>query len=290
MKKQGRITIKHTQWDLITFAFCGFRGVFDEKISLLASLAEPEPWETEQSNYPNDILFYYITKQFARCNQQGLIVSSTDGDYCVSNTGLMTSYTEDIYCLFQRNRSFGMPSKSGKVISTKWMFVGFFNRSAREITSINFPKEPGLPVFWENPSEVFFDADLPVRASLNHIIDDHWNRKEKVIPNGLVKFGKGMVATVFKEALQTSIKKAKRNMFLVVPQFYDGKYMFLMPIVLPVPGPQGHVTIALALEKQGNEYRGNTIFDLGAAYKKARLVNRPESNWLKINEANKPGC
>lgn len=284
MKNRNRLVMRYTQWDLMSFAFCGSQSIFNEKISLLASLAEPEPWEIKGATYPNDILFYYITKQFARCNQQGLIVPSLDGDYCVSNTGLMTPYTEDIYCLFQKNRSFGAPSKSGKPISTKWMFIGFFNRSAREITSIDFPKEPDLPVFWEEPSEVFFDSSLPIRANLNHIIDDHWSREEKVFPDGLVRFGKGMVATVFKEALQTSIKRAKRNMFLVVPQFYDGKYMFLMPVVLPVPDPQGHATIALALEKQGNEYRGNTIFDLGAAYKKARLVNRPESNWLKINE------
>ncbi len=274
---------KTSQWDLMTFAFCGPREAFDKKLEFLAKLASPEPWETPNAQHPKDILFYYITKQFSRCYQQNLLVFSPNGDYCVSNTGLMTPRAEDIYMLFQKNRYYGKTSQKGGLITEKWAHVGFFKRSERDITSLGLPSDPQLPSFWEDESEAFFDTNAKISVSIDHIIDDHWDREEGIFPPYLKSLGKEIVTSLFNAALETSQKKAKRNMFLVVPQFYDGKYMFLMPLTLAGPCGAEPTTIALALQKQGDQYRGNTIFNLETAYKKARLINRPESNWLRIS-------
>ncbi|MDY4795664.1 MAG: DUF3825 domain-containing protein [Dialister sp.] len=43
--------------------------------------------------------------------------------------------------------------------------------------------------------------------------------------------------------------------------------------------------MALAIEKTStNQYRANTIFTREMAYEKARLLMKPESNWLIENE------
>ena len=55
--------------------------------------------------------------------------------------------------------------------------------------------------------------------------------------------------------------------------------MFLLPLKINTISKP--VTMALAVEKMSNgSYRANTIFDLESAYKKARLITKPESNWL----------
>ena len=83
-------------------------------------------------------------------------------------------------------------------------------------------------------------------------------------------------------ALEETKKRIKRNMRLVVPQFYNGSIMYLLPLSIPFEDDKV-VTFALAVERFKNKYRANTIFTLDMAYGKARLLMRPESNWL-LNE------
>lgn len=74
--------------------------------------------------------------------------------------------------------------------------------------------------------------------------------------------------------------KIKRNIRLVVPQFYRNEIMYLLPIRIPI-NDDTFVTMALAVElTQSKQYRANTIFTKEMAYEKARLLMRPESNWL----------
>ena len=56
--------------------------------------------------------------------------------------------------------------------------------------------------------------------------------------------------------------------------------MYLVPINIPIDDEK-RVTMALAVElTQQNQYRANTIFTKEMAYEKARLLMKPESNWL----------
>lgn len=74
--------------------------------------------------------------------------------------------------------------------------------------------------------------------------------------------------------------RVRRNMRLAVPQYYNGEIMYLLPITIPVDN-QRFVTMALAIEKtESGQYRANTIFTKEMAYEKARLLMKPESNWL----------
>ena len=55
--------------------------------------------------------------------------------------------------------------------------------------------------------------------------------------------------------------------------------MYLVPLKIPI-GEDTYETMALAVEKINNQYRANTIFTKEIAYEKARLLMKPESNWL----------
>lgn len=79
--------------------------------------------------------------------------------------------------------------------------------------------------------------------------------------------------------LKETQQRIKRNMRLAIPQFYKNKIMFLVPLNIPV-GENTYETMALAVEKINNQYRANTIFTKEIAYEKARLLMKPESNWL----------
>ena len=75
-------------------------------------------------------------------------------------------------------------------------------------------------------------------------------------------------------------KRIRRNMRLVIPQFYNNQIMYLLPIQIPIDDEKFE-TMALAVELTSTkQYRANTIFTKAMAYEKARLLMKPESNWL----------
>lgn len=86
--------------------------------------------------------------------------------------------------------------------------------------------------------------------------------------------------TLLVGVIEEAKMRIKRNLRLVVPQFYKDEIMYLVPIRIPTL-EGNYETMALAVEKTStNQYRANTIFTKEMAYEKARLLMKPESNWL----------
>ena len=52
----------------------------------------------------------------------------------------------------------------------------------------------------------------------------------------------------------------------------------LLPLCLNQPD---RADLALVVDKVGNSYRGNTVLTLDMAYRNARLITRPDSDWLR---------
>lgn len=95
-----------------------------------------------------------------------------------------------------------------------------------------------------------------------------------------MKINKNVMKTLLVGVIEEAKLKIKRNLRLVVPQFYKNEIMYLVPVQIPkLDG--NYETMALAVEKTAtNQYRANTIFTKEMAYEKARLLMKPESNWL----------
>ncbi len=266
-------TIVKDEQYLFNFAFCGGVAGFKEKINKLAKLAEEEKWCFEE----NDdlwILKNYILKTFERCYHQCKISYSTDGSSCLFNTGLMTENGNDIYGYFSKNL---------KPNAQNWFFNDFVSSDDRRLSNFSFNK-PLLADYCDDPKDFYFDTSLPIEFASSHIFDDNIDTeetesKEQRYPQELLSLGKPVITALVRDAFETSKKKVMRNNRLVVPQFYKSKIMYLMPISIPLSTK--NILMALAIERQeNNTYRANTIFTIEMAYPKARLIMKPESNWL----------
>ena len=87
-----------------------------------------------------------------------------------------------------------------------------------------------------------------------------------------------------KDAVDLSIKRASWNFKTAVPQYYPRvrKLQLLLPVCLI---SDERVDLALAVEKtQSGSYLGHTALPLDWAYKNARLICRPDSDWLAPQE------
>lgn len=252
---------------LFSYAFCGTDVIFMQKLKNLSEIAEPEIWDFKDSPEYKEfsVLRKYILGAFQRCYDQNLILESENKHYSCFNTGLLTPNGNDIIGLFEKNyRSDGQ----------KWFLSGFFDKCEREIMN-NFAELPNLPTYTENYEDYYFNPNYNIVINADHILDDNWSRIEREL--GL---DKSMVRALLKGVIEETKLRLKRNSRLAVPQFYFNKIMYLIPIKFPISDAK-EVTMALAVEKTATkQYRANTIFTKDMAYEKARLLMKPESNWL----------
>ena len=83
-----------------------------------------------------------------------------------------------------------------------------------------------------------------------------------------------------RDALDVSIKRVSWNFKTAIPQYYPPakKLQLLLPLCLV---SDDVVDVALAVERtvSGN-YLAYTVLPLNWAYKNARLICRPDSDWL----------
>lgn len=257
MQDNGENTYIHN------YAFCGANG-FEKMISYLAEIAEDEVW-TFDDEKPNNILTKYIINTFSQCKKQNKVMESSDGQYSCFNTGLLTPNGNDIVALFERNN---------KPEAQPWLLKGFKDKCSREIMDI-FPETPELAAYTSNYEELYFNPEYNIIVNTDHILDDNWERIKEVVP-----FSKAIVKTLLIGVVEEAKLRIKRNLRLVVPQYYRDEIMYLVPIRIPINDDQ-YETMALAVEKTDTcQYRANTIFTKEMAYEKARLLMKPESNWL----------
>ena len=267
-EKQNFIEETSENISLFSFAFCGTNKDFVEfSLTNLAKLAEPENWHNEDNDF--GILNYYIRNTFKRCHEKELIVYNQSEDSCIFNTGLLTSNGNEIVGLFEKN---------DRANAQQWRIKGFFGFDER-IISHKFTKVPELATYTDDPAAYYFNIKDDIILSTDHVIDDNWDRYDQ----RLQSFGKSVIKTLLPGAFEVAKKKVRRNAQLAVPQFYNGELMFLLPISFPL-NDTDQVIMALAIEKLENgKYRANTIFTTKMAYQKARLLSKPDSNWLLTN-------
>lgn len=250
--------------NLYDYAFCGTEVGFNGMLKYLSELAEEEKWSFDEAK-PYNILKRYILGTFTQCYKQNRILVSSDGKHSCFNTGLLTPNGNDIIGLFEKNT---------RANAQPWVLKKFKDKCSRDFLDV-FTEVPLLATYTTNFEEFYFNPDYNIVINTDHILDDNWERIESV-----VKINKTVMKTLLVGVVEEAKLRIKRNLRLVVPQFYKNEIMYLVPI--KIPNLEGTFeTMALAVEKTAtNQYRANTIFTKEMAYEKARLLMKPESNWL----------
>lgn len=253
---------KEDQMILYQFAFVGKPEDFDKKILKLSELAEHENWTTPGGK-ENDILKNYISYTFDKAVDDDAVYFSDNDDYAVFNTGLLTENGEDIVCLFNKfNGSKKFPMH----------LQNFYKESDYEFLN-NFSTTPPVVTYFENPEKIYFDPNKELVKNLDHILEDNFKR----FPEELQNKGKPYILSLLSSGLELTMKRCKRNYRIAVPQYYNKEITYLLPVNLD------GTKMALAVGYVNGRYRVNTIFTINMAYKNARLLMKPEADWLSLD-------
>lgn len=262
VKNKGMIVMNENY--LFDYAFCGTPNGFNKMLSFLADIAEEEKWTFDEKQ-PNLILQKYILGTFSQCQKQNKIMISNNGEHSCFNTGLLTTNGNDIIAIFDKNK---------RLNKQPWVLRGFKDKCNRGFMDL-FSEIPLLATYTEKYEDLYFNPEYNIIVNTDHILDDNWDRIEST-----VHLNKAIVKTLLVGVVEEAKERIKRNLRLVVPQYYRDEIMCLVPIKIPVNN-DSYETMALAVEKTNtNQYRASTIFTKEMAYEKARLLMKPESNWL----------
>lgn len=271
--------------------FALFPGM-DSKLAFLAKIS-PEPWDYLHSDPDGNflpVLKNYIFYTFARLrkeeriyNVKRILVSKTEVTFhnkktnktekkeveCACfNTGLATKYQEEIFAYFTKNRN-----KRTKV-DPGWVLNRFCKASDSEM-SVFSEKPEWADYFGElvSFSEVLYDNKLHHELKYDHILRD----RELRFPKELISLPDSLIKDLLDQGLEKARKRVRRNYKTAVPQYYNGKLQLLLPLCLL---SQEKADLALAVEKEEKRYISRTVLKLEWAYSNARLLAKPDREWL----------
>lgn len=289
----GPVTEGHAD-TLRSFAFFPYRGprttpgsvepaelgrlAWEETLTSLADLAEPEEWTgSNPTGRPLPILDSFLRYTYRRLVVEDKITVTPDGEYAAFNTGLLTPHAEEIFGFFSRNRHDE---------AQRWHFSRWCTESSRDILR-NFADPPRMAEYVTSASELVYDWRRELKLAYDHILGDNIGRFPADMAEQPLRARQALDA-----AINLTLRRVRRNHKLVIPQWYprlgEAGAQFLMPLDLT---GDGAADLALVVSAVGDRaYRGHTVLTLDMAYTNARLVARPDSDWLAPSAAPIPAA
>lgn len=230
-----------------------FKVNWNKYTNQLSKIALQENWSND--TYPNEgILANYLVKTYDKLTSEKKIIIGQD--YALFNTGLFNKYYDLLYAY-----------QSGADITDITFLTGY------ELSNIGITERPERANYFEHPELLLFDWHYPIDVYYKHILDDK-NRLPKEFLNSNNKIN------IINGTLDTMKKRVSSNYKLAIPQYYEGKIQLLLPLCLM---SDDKPDVAIAVTKKDSCYQGHTCITLDMAYNNARLIAKPESNWLSAN-------
>lgn len=290
-----------------------YLGNIDSMIESLANYALDEKWGFDQDEDSKDysILRSYLMYTFYRLQSENKVLEDIDQGIAAFNTGLVDPTYEAIYACFS-------PSSSG----CPWRFEAFCKAGSKQWGKklvASFDPLPQRASYFEKKEDLLFDGNRTLQRDVDHILLDNIDRlpeaflaeelrgssdalealsravsadddaskkaaydelREAVEDNAKVK---RRLINRLDDAIELAQKRVEWNFKTAVPAFYPTKNT--MSLLLPLDLTENdRPDVALVVElMESGAYIGQTILTMKMAYNNARLISRPDSDWLNTS-------
>lgn len=313
IRKSGELTYSYNQNQTPQITDWAYLGDYLATFEDLSRMALHEDWgdcKNSSGQLRHPILENYIKYTFQKLYEDNRIETSKNGEYAAFNTGLVDNRYMQIYAVFKKNRNQGYQD---------WILLGFCtsgeNRTGKILVS-EFSDLPKPAVYFSSIYDLLYDYNMGLPSlDYEHIILERTFRFPyeyliKHSPTGFALKATEEVEALYKDerriyysqlseaikadercyrsycmdiknALDVAVKRVQWNYKSAIPMYYPrkSKMCLFLPLSLSF---DDHVDLALVVEKTNSErYQGATIYPLDWAYKCARLICRPDSDWLR---------
>ena len=288
--------------ELLKFAFIPW----DKVLSEVSAKALPEPWDFREGD--RQVLRSFLTFTYQRAAIQGKVAINAEKGLAAFNTGLVGPTYDHIFMCFRPNDQ-AYPD---------WVYMGVCIAGERglgkELVDA-FAPLPERVTYFDEVTDLVFDNTQDLYVDTNHVVVDNVDRlplaflKEQLYDRGdllqeiarLEELGDDFERTEydtlrdaiegnptllrrFKNRLDDAVELARKrtewNYRTAVPSYYPkaDEMCLLLPLCLLSPNkPDAALVVSLA--ESGN-YQGETVLTMRQAYLDARLICRPENDWL----------
>lgn len=277
----------------------------------LASMALEEKWyfgETPNPRRPYPISQNYLKYTFYRLRREGKVLESAGSPRrAVFNTGLVDKLYDPIFALFEANWVDG---------AQPWRLTAFCvpgkGHAGKQMTAAFDPLPEPAKYFGSN-FDMLLDTSKTIHVDYSHVILDGARRGrfpaaflKQHVPSGIKwqdydtlahvdrrRFLEELTAKIEKDtqcmrgikgrledAKLLAEKRIRWNYKTAIPQYYPkfDSMSLLLPLALL---DDEVVDVALIVSRNpSGSYQGRTVLPLDWAYQNARLVCRPDSDWL----------
>lgn len=293
---------------LLNWAYLGYLPV---TLTDLSQMALQERWEFRDTEpdpeKPLPILHSYLIHTFGRLALEKKVLVNQEVGLAAFDTGLVDPRYERIHALFE-------PNSIGR--EQQWKLKGFCVAGEGLLGQSlvrYFNPLPSPPHYFDEPSDLLYDVRVgKPELDWSHVVierigryprefladhvppgfelqdtdelarDDrlkHWRDLGQAIEDDARTYR--TIMNRVRDAVNLSLKRVSWNFKTAVPQYYPlvRRLQLLLPLCLVC---DDKVDLALAVEKTvSGSYLGHTVLPLDWAYKNARLICRPDSDWLE---------
>lgn len=286
-----------------------------ENLGELAEAALQEKWhfgEVADPERPTPILFNYLQYTFLKVQLEKKLCFSEEGTFAAFNTGLVNRLYQPLIAAFRKNapharqpfilEGFCVPGERGlgkdvvRNIPGDLLPPEYFS----DVSDLLYQHPERTPeVDWHHViidgmrhgrfppafiAEICREPLAELRLDAYAMTEELWSElAEYIFMEPGMKTMRRMQTRV-NEALELSLKRVRWNYRTVVPMWYPTRRT--MHLLLPLALVCDEVSdVALVVEQikhtgQKGKYIGHTILPLNWAYMNARLICRPDSDWL----------
>ncbi len=294
-------------------------GSWQDFLKELADLALPERWDSDQKRYGRYyVLKKYIQYTFYRLLQEEKICISHDRKFAAFNTGLVNHHYDDIYACFVPN----VQREKAEWKFEAFAIAGIRGKDGYgKLLTNYFNPLPQVPKYVEKKEDLIYDLEKELLTDYEHIIVDNLRRLPKgyltescygddramKMIDDLYQKQKGSeeqkqaytelsqyiaendrifrrLRSRMEDAIKIALKRVRWNFRTAIPCYFPkGNCMSLMlPLCLE---DDSRTDAALIVQKNpSGSYQGQTVLRLEQAYLDARLICRPNIDWLQNGE------
>lgn len=244
----------------------------------LKALAETENWDyLKKPTRGVPVLFSYLNQTCIRLIKQDKIAkgkSTKDKmEYAYFNTGLVTPQQDEIFAYFIKNPDYSKLIGWG-VQSAEWNFIEF--NTEQSVYRRYFIAVPEIATYFSEAevADLIFDTRVPIIPDREHLL----KRKLRIESERIRNLDDEAFIEEIKDAIELAKKRIKRNYKTAIPHFYDNRIQFLLPLCFR--SNKAEAVAALVVNKNENIHEAHTILSLDQAYNNARLLAKPDREWL----------
>jgi hypothetical protein len=238
--------------------------------------------EKFEKRYPNKPpkLRNYLNYTFIRLKELeaadpgNFFIASSDESWVCFNTGLQDKHSSDLFAIFERFRQ-----REGQTLHKEvadWVYKGCATSREQAYHQHFGRRLPELAWYSKDSRDFIFDTEF----SLDTDVFDHMFERAKERSGFSEDATDESVRNYLRGSIENLIPKIRRNYKTAIPMYYiENKRMQLL---LPFISSNGRDMACFLVDRDDLNrcYHIKTILDLDKAYFAARLITRPDKEWL----------